>query len=73
MADHGSTPVRTRGGPDVLTLLAGLVALAMSVAAFVGQLPWLPDFDPRWLLAGAAALVGVLLLMGSLRRGRRRQ
>lgn len=58
--------------PDLMTLVVGLLTLAMSVAAFVGQLPVLPDFDPRWLLAGGAALLGVLLLVGSLRRNRRR-
>lgn len=56
--------------PDLMTLVVGLLTLAMSVAAFVGQLPVLPDFDPRWLLAGGAALLGVVLLVGSL-RGRR--
>jgi hypothetical protein len=57
----------------VFTLLVGLLALGMSVSAFVGQVVfWLPDFDPRWLLAAGAALLGVLLLTGSLRRSRRR-
>ena len=40
----------------------------MAVAAFVGRLPVLPHFDPRWLLAGVAAVVGALLLLGTLRR-----
>ena len=39
----------------------------MAVAAFTGQLPVI-TFDPRWLLAAAAAVVGALLLLGSLRR-----
>ena len=42
----------------------------MAVAAFVGQVPDLSGLDPRWLLAGGAAAVGLMLLVGSL-RGRR--
>jgi hypothetical protein len=67
VADRG---VRRRG-PDVLTLLVGVLALVMAVAGFVGQAPDLSGFDPRWLLAGGAVVVGVWLLVGSL-RGRRR-
>lgn len=63
--------VRRRRGPDPVALLAGLLALGMATAAFVGQVPDLSGFDPRWLLAGGAALVGLILLVGSL-RGRRR-
>jgi hypothetical protein len=40
------------------------------VFAFVGQVPDLSGLDPRWLLAGGAAAVGLMLLVGSL-RGRR--
>ena len=73
MADERSATVRRRGMPDVFTLLVGLLALAMSVSAFVGQVViWLPGFDFRWLLAAGAALLGVLLLTGSLRRRRNR-
>ena len=45
----------------------GLATLAMAVFAFVGDLPDLSGFDPRWLLAGGAAVVGLVLLVGSLR------
>lgn len=56
-----------RRPPEPLTLLTGLLALALSVAAFVGELP---AIDPRWILAGGAAVLGLVLLVGSL-RGRR--
>lgn len=70
MAD-GREKVARRRGPDVLTLLIGVLALGMSAAAFVGEVPSLAGFDPRWLLAAGAAAVGLLLLVGSLRgRGR---
>jgi hypothetical protein len=68
---NGSTErAARRRGPDPLTLLVGLATLAMAVFAFVGDVPDLSGFDPRWLLAGGAALVGLMLLVGSL-RGRR--
>lgn len=60
-----------RRGPDVITLVVGVLTLAMATSAFVGQVPSFAGFDPRWLLAGGAALLGVLLLTSSL-RGRRR-
>jgi hypothetical protein len=66
----GETTVRGRG-PDVVTLLIGLLALGISAAAFVGEVPSLAGLDLRWLLAAGAAVVGLLLLVGSL-RGRSR-
>lgn len=60
--------VARRRGPDLLALVVGVLTLAMAAAAFTGYLPELPHFDPRWLVAAAAAVVGTLLLLGSLRR-----
>jgi hypothetical protein len=60
-------PAPRRRGPDVLTLFVGLATLVMAVFAFVGELPDLSGFDPRWLLASGAALVGLVLLVNSLR------
>lgn len=62
--------VKVRRGPDVVTLLIGVLTLGMATASFVGEVPDLSGFDPRWLLAAGAAVVGLLLLVGSL-RGRR--
>lgn len=59
-----------RRRPEPVTLLVGLLSLGMAMAAFVGEVPDLSGLDARWLLAGGAAVVGLLLLVGSL-RGRR--
>ena len=67
MAEQETEVIRRRRGPDPLALVVGVLTLGMAVAAFTGQLPVL-NFDPRWLLAAAAAVVGALLLLGSLRR-----
>jgi hypothetical protein len=58
----------------VFTLIIGVLALGMAVSAFTGDVVFtLAGLDPRWLLAGGAAVAGVLLLTSSLRRSRRRQ
>lgn len=54
-------------GPDLLTLLVGLGALGVSGAALLGGIAWLPDVDGRWVLATLALIVGLLLVIGSLR------
>jgi hypothetical protein len=69
-SDPTTTVVTRRRGPDPVALLIGLLSIGMAVAAFVGQVPDLSGLDPRWLLAGGAAAVGLMLLVGSL-RGRR--
>jgi len=61
----GTAPTRRR--PDMLTLVVGLLTLAMSVGAFIGVMPDLSGFDPRWLLAGGAAAIGAMLLLSGLR------
>lgn len=69
MADHDTTgrAVRRRG-PDLITLIFGLATLGMATAAFTGYVPSLSGFNPLWLLAGGAAVLGLLLLVGSLGR-----
>jgi hypothetical protein len=56
-----------RRGPDLLTLLAGLGALGIAGTALLGGIAWLPDVDSRWVLAALALIVGLLLVIGSLR------
>ncbi len=55
--------------PEPLTLVTGLLALTLAVFAFLGELP---PIDVRWVLAGGAALLGLALLVSSV-RGRRRE
>ena len=61
----------TRSGPDLLTLLVGLGALGIAGTALLGGLAWVPHVDGRWILAGLALIVGLLLILGSLRPSRR--
>jgi hypothetical protein len=74
VADHDEIQQRSTGrrGPDPVTLVAGLLTLVASGYVLSDGALWLPGLDPRWLLAGAALLVGVLMLAGSLRNGRNR-
>lgn len=52
---------------DWFTLVAGIGTL-LAAGYVLGDGPsWLPVLDLRWVLAGAAALVGVVLLASSLR------
>jgi hypothetical protein len=62
-------PTRTpaRRFPDLLCLVVGLLSLGVAGSALTGNSLWFTGFDARWLLAGAAVLLGVLLLAGSLR------
>ena len=70
MTDSPNRPAKRRG-LDPLTLLFGIGALLVSGAALTNGSGLLPDVDPRWLLAGGAVLVGLLLLIGTMRGGSR--
>jgi hypothetical protein len=65
VAEHNETE---RKRPDLLTMLAGIATLLMAAYVLTDGRTWLPAFDPRWLLAGGAVLVGLLLLGSSVRR-----
>ena len=66
MTDPTAVTTRSRR-PDGLTLVTGLLTLVLAVFAFVGDVP---AVDLRWVLAAGAALVGLTLLVSSV-RGRR--
>lgn len=55
-----------RRGPDLLTLAAGLGALAVAAGVPLGGITWLAGLDARWVLAAVAMLVGLLLVIGSI-------
>jgi hypothetical protein len=67
-ADPGATtgaPARWRG-PDLITLAAGLGALAVAGSTLLGRVGWLPGMDLRWVVAAAAILIGLLLVIGGV-------
>jgi hypothetical protein len=66
-SDGGTTEKRRRM-PDLLTLIVGLVSLGIAGSGFLGRAPDLQAFDPRWLLAGGAVVLGLVLLLASVRR-----
>jgi hypothetical protein len=79
VADHGPVPAAPAGepsadrsgrparrGPDLLTLAAGLITLAVAVMALTGRVPHIALFDLRWVLAGGAILLGLALLSASV-------
>ncbi|MEV4600235.1 hypothetical protein AB0K15_22880 [Amycolatopsis sp. NPDC049253] len=69
MADNSNIPTRRRG-VDVITLVVGLATLLVSGYVLSDGASWLPTFDFRWVVAGGAVFIGVLLLAASLRRKR---
>jgi len=57
----------------VLTLVAGIATLLVSAFILTDGALWIPSLDPRWLVAGGALVVGLFLLMASVRGGRKRR
>ncbi|MEU7814228.1 hypothetical protein [Pseudonocardia sp. NPDC049154] len=54
--------------PDPLALIVGLVSLGIAGSGFLGRAPDLSAFDARWLLAGGAVVLGLVLLVASVRK-----
>lgn len=76
MADNDLTPPASggrsrsparRGGPDPITLTAGLLTLAVAVSVLIGG-PW----SLQWVLAIGAVGLGTVMLITSLRPRRDR-
>ncbi|MEQ0562936.1 hypothetical protein ABJI51_27980 [Amycolatopsis sp. NEAU-NG30] len=61
-----------RRGVDVFTLIVGIATLLVSAYVLSDGASWLPQFDFRWIIAGGAVFVG-LLLLGASFGGRRRR
>ncbi|PRX44025.1 hypothetical protein B0I33_113191 [Prauserella shujinwangii] len=69
--DNDTATVAPRGrGTDLVTLIAGLATLLVSAYILSDGQTWLPGVDLRWILAGGAVLVGVLMLAASMRGDR---
>lgn len=66
------TPRRPARVVDWFALLAGVATLLVSVYVLSDGSTWLPNMDFRWVLAGAAVLVGMLMLGSSVRCGGRK-
>jgi hypothetical protein len=71
VADQDSDRQVERRGPDVLTLIAGVATLLVSSYVLTDGAIRISGPDLRWVIAGGALLVGLLLLIASL-RGRKR-
>jgi fatty acid desaturase len=70
--DEPATQVQQRKrGLDVFTLIIGLATLLVSAYALTDGVSWMPTFDLRWILAGGAVLVGVMMLAASFRGHRK--
>ncbi|PPK69626.1 hypothetical protein V5P93_006730 [Actinokineospora auranticolor] len=69
MADNRQTSRRL----DPITLVLGLLTLFASGYVLSDGRLWFPQLDLRWIFAGGAVLVGLLLLGSSLRnKGKRK-
>ncbi|PXY17231.1 hypothetical protein DI005_30705 [Prauserella sp. PE36] len=73
MAEQENQSVeQRRPGVDLFTLLAGIATLLVSAYVLSDGHNWFPTVDLRWVLAGGAVLVGTLMLIASMRGGRKR-
>jgi hypothetical protein len=70
VAEHDTEREVGKRGPDLLTLIVGVATLFVSAYVLADGQLLLPSIDPRWIIAGGALVVG-LILLGSSLRGRR--
>ncbi|MFJ1762059.1 hypothetical protein ACIOD2_17170 [Amycolatopsis sp. NPDC088138] len=61
-----------RRGVDFFTLIVGVATLLISAYVLSDGASWLPHFDFRWVIAGGAVFVGLMLLGASFGGKRRR-
>ncbi|MFF0491233.1 hypothetical protein ACWDSJ_22230 [Nocardia sp. NPDC003482] len=61
----------TRRGPSISLLLAGVLALLVSVWAFIGPSAWPANsaVPIGWIVVGVAILVGVILVISPRKKG----
>jgi hypothetical protein len=71
VADDNTEREVGRRRPDVFTLIMGIATLGVSGFVLSDGEMWFPEVDPRWVVAGVALVVGVILLGASV-RGRKR-
>jgi L-asparagine transporter-like permease len=71
VADDNTEREVGRRRPDVFTLIMGIATLGVSGFVLSDGEMWFPEVDPRWVVAGVALVVGVIMLGASV-RGRKR-
>lgn len=71
MTEHDDQQTEPKPRVDLFTLMAGIVTLLVSGSVLSDGLMWL-SADFRWVLSGGAVLIGILMLVPSVRGGRHR-
>ena len=69
--DNPTEAPPAKRGVDVFTLIVGIATLLISAYVLSDGASWLPQFDFRWIVAGGAVFVGLLLLGASFGKRRR--
>ena len=70
--DNATETQPVKHGVDVFTLIMGVATLLVSAYVLSDGASWLPRFDFRWVVAGGAVFVGLMLLGASFGGKRRR-
>jgi hypothetical protein len=70
--DNPAEAPPARRGVDFFTLIVGVATLLISAYVLSDGASWLPHFDFRWVIAGGAVFVGLMLLGASFGGKRRR-
>lgn len=70
--DNPAEAPPARRSVDFFTLIVGVATLLISAYVLSDGASWLPHFDFRWVIAGGAVFVGLMLLGASFGGKRRR-